>query len=137
MKLIGKYETSKVDKIFANHCYPRPFSFNQSVAAVFDNMAERSIPLYKEVVRHAAIWAKKYCHPQDLLYDVGCSTGESIRAICENLSNPPNIIGIDPSDHMIQAAKKKCAHQKISFINKSALDIEFNASAMIICNYTF
>jgi hypothetical protein len=54
------------------------FAFDEDVAAVFDDMLERSIPFYcaqQELIRQlgASLWV-----PGSSVYDLGCSTGTTL-----------------------------------------------------------
>lgn len=61
------------------------FQFDDEVAAIFENMAERSIPMYREAHRiHTAILEPALRQPCAVL-DVGASTGAFFTAICNRL----------------------------------------------------
>ena len=62
------------DKVFAA---PRErvgdFTFNEEVAAVFDDMVDRSVPFYQEIQRMVAELAVDFAQPGSNVYDLGCS----------------------------------------------------------------
>ena len=63
--------------------YSRPmpsieaFRFDQSVADVFQDMIERSVPGYALVLQLIGVLAEKYGQPGTRVYDLGCSLGAS------------------------------------------------------------
>ncbi len=148
---------SKVDAIFSenvktefstDHNIPT-FSFNETVASVFDDMIARSIPGYDEVQKLTELLALKLeLSNDDIIYDLGCSTGTSLVRIAETLKNNtqqetyklPQMIGIDNSAPMIEKLTEKLkAHDllnDIQAINNSIIDIELQTSKLIISHYT-
>lgn len=88
-----------------------PFSFNEQVATVFDDMADRSIPFYREVQRLTAALAQRYAQTGTTIHDLGCSTGTTISMIRDAISQhgPSNIslCGIDSSEAMCRKARSK------------------------------
>ena len=82
-----------------------PFEFNQGVADVFDDMAIRSIPNYSELQQIISEIVQVRYTSVGTIYDLGCSTGNTIYNILKKLhSTDVKIIGIDSS----QAMCNKC-----------------------------
>lgn len=82
------------------------FEFDDEVALIFDNMAERSIPLYHTAHKiHASVVAEMKKN-RDILgvLDIGASTGAFLNAICYELqqTRPENMLyqAIDNSEAM-------------------------------------
>jgi tRNA (cmo5U34)-methyltransferase len=140
------------DRVFSSSTepYTAPFSFSKEVCDVFDDMALRSIPLYREMLLTQAYWITQITHPGDTFYDLGCSTGSAIVATLSMLSKGHNlnIVGVDSSDEMIIKAKDKIerfqnssalgpSHSdcKIGFYKASLVDYELRTSAFISLNY--
>ena len=95
------------DRLFEQQCYPHPFEFNTEVAAVFDDMVSRSIPLYQEVNHCLVEWAFVNLQAEDLVCDLGCSTGTTLSAIGRQLTIPLRLMGIDQSTAMLKQAEDK------------------------------
>lgn len=60
------------------------FQFDEEVAAIFENMAQRSIPMYSEVHRlHVQMLAEQYFLGKEpvTLFDIGASTGRWFRVM--------------------------------------------------------
>lgn len=102
--------------------YPRKpsvFEFDDEVAQCFEDMALRSIPMYREVHRLHAALAQRYIRrmrssvkkgeiPKMVLVDIGASRGGFIKAFCNQFQIDPNkghpnliAIAVDPSRHML------------------------------------
>jgi tRNA (cmo5U34)-methyltransferase len=88
-----------------------PFSFTEEVASVFDDMANRSIPFYDEVQRLTVTLAHRYTRPRTNIYDLGCSTGTTIKQLREEITRHGpagiSIRGVDSSRAMCLEAEAK------------------------------
>jgi len=51
------------------------FRFDDSVASVFTDMVNRSIPSYADMVKYIGLLANRYVQEDSLVYDLGCSLG--------------------------------------------------------------
>ncbi len=86
------------DKVFANPVGQiDDFTFDDEVAAVFDDMVSRSVPQYPEIQRMLAELAVAFVSEGSRVYDLGCSTGTTLSMLHKNLRVPANLIGIDNS----------------------------------------
>lgn len=87
------------------------FEFDDEVATVFDNMAERSLPNYLsayQVVGHLA--ARMNLPKYSQVWDIGTSTGRGLLAIKEGVGLNPYLdyYGVDISEPMCQVAEGNC-----------------------------
>ena len=112
---------TKKDRLFLDEPYPKKFSFDKSVAEVFEDMAQRSIPGYKlqlelipSIVQQALSSAGK-----NLIYDLGCSLGSLSLALLQALEPPLKIIAVDSSMSMI--AKLDAKIQEFSMPSQHSL----------------
>jgi len=64
----------------------KQFEFDEEVAAVFDDMLERSVPFYKESQKITEFFALKNLSELAGVYDLGCSTASTLLNIHRNLS---------------------------------------------------
>jgi tRNA (cmo5U34)-methyltransferase len=98
------------DRLFAA---PRPriddFDFGRDTALVFDDMLQRSVPLYEEQQRLVGELAADFAADGTTLYDLGCSTGTSLLHVARYL--PPEVqlrfVGFDSSPEMLDLARQK------------------------------
>ena len=104
--------------------------FNDNVAENFDKHVNQSIPHYKDIQQYVTSLSEWFIKDNTLIYDLGCSTGETIKNICKlKVSTNFKIIGYDNSKKMISLAKKKLNLKKTSIkngrihINLKSLDV--------------
>ena len=58
-----------------------PFSFNQEVTEVFEDMIDRSVPGYNTTLRIIQQQAKNHYIDGSNVYDLGCSLGASTSSL--------------------------------------------------------
>jgi tRNA (cmo5U34)-methyltransferase len=99
------------DEIFRSSEQVRDFIFDQNVAGVFDDMLERSVPFYEEVQRMVMELARQALQQDGNVYDIGCSTGNTLLGIATLLDpdRPVRLVGLEPSPAMREQAAKKLA----------------------------
>jgi tRNA (cmo5U34)-methyltransferase len=88
------------------------FVFDSNVAAVFDDMLERSVPFYAEVQRMATELAVRFLGPESgVVYDIGCSTGQTLARLHRAIGprSGVRLVGIEPSAAMRQRALENLA----------------------------
>jgi len=129
----------KKDKIFRIDKIKTDFQFDREVAQIFDDMLNRSIPFYREVIEATGEILNSYLGKNPKIYDLGCSTGNTLLYIANVLKEKnPALIGIDNSKDMIEKAKEKAkAYGKE--INFSVSDIEkadISEADAVVMNYT-
>ena len=77
------------------------FRFDQSVADVFQDMIERSVPGYGVVLQLIGVIAEKYGQQDTRAYDLGCSLGASTLQLRRHLPDGCHVIGVDNSEAMV------------------------------------
>jgi tRNA (cmo5U34)-methyltransferase len=99
---------SQRDELFAQGHWQERFRFDASVAAVFDDMALRSIPLYRESLDAMGQWVRRQVRSHQVVYDLGCSTGSGLVA-CMAAVEPDfcRFVGVDTAPSMIERAQLK------------------------------
>lgn len=86
-----------------------PFEFNQDVAAVFDDMIQRSVPFYREIIQRQAQLIKLFYQPESLIYDLGCSNGNLGIHLCDVMQDHFKMIAVDSSKPMLTVYEEKLA----------------------------
>ncbi len=130
------------DELFAEGEFQKgSFSFDEGVATVFDDMANRSIPFYREVVHLTASVGMKFVPENGRIYDIGCSTGNTSLHLAKSLQEKKvQIIGIDPSVAMLKKANEKSAvytyGHEIKFCEGDVENFSFLPCHMMVMNYT-
>lgn len=97
------------DKLFntENSFGPGGFVFDARVSEVFDDMVNRSVPGYQTIQLLTADLANRL-HGGHPIYDLGCSTGNTLIAIIKRSTNQKlKLVGIDNSPDMLEICEKK------------------------------
>lgn len=131
------------DTVFRQRHEDSDFRFNEQVSRVFNDMLNRSVPFYEEVLRMSAELARQYTigktEPVNI-YDLGCSTGNMATAIAAEFKDKKFVYnGYDNSEEMLKRAEELTTSikQPVHFFNKDILDAPLTNAAVIIANYTF
>src|SRR5210317_545413 len=96
------------DTLFENKTPAEKFEFNERVADVFDDMLDRSVPFYSQVIEMSAEILGRTLQSGDTVYDLGCSTGTMLIALARKLeSENLDFVGIDNSSAMLDKALRK------------------------------
>lgn len=93
------------DKVFTKPI-KKQFEFDEEVAAVFDDMLERSVPFYKESQKITKFFVLKNLKENGILYDLGCSTASLLLNIQRDLQVQAGLIGLDNSEAMLSRARR-------------------------------
>lgn len=155
-------QTPAKDTIFQNPTHKK-FEFDAQVASVFDDMLARSIPYYKDTLelcvdfmaqniariaqakvtesrgtdfKSADSSAPLDSAPKSRIYDLGCSTGNTLLALRNRVDS--ELIGLDSSEAMIHQAKLKAKaySANIEFVCADFMEVAFARAQGFIANYT-
>ncbi len=85
----------------------KQFEFDENIASVFDDMLERSIPFYKEVIFLICNIVNTYAKENSVVLDLGCSTANTLLALQIKSDKKFNAIGYDSSEAMLEQARRK------------------------------
>lgn len=89
------------------------FSFDQSVALVFDDMVSRSVPFYAEIQRMIVEMANDFAVPGASVYDLGCSTGTTLVNLHHRLEPTIRFVGVDNSQEMLATCRAKLREHRV------------------------
>jgi len=122
------------DKVFKKPI-KKQFEFDENVAAVFDDMLNRSVPFYKEVIKLEVDLLKELLEDNSVVVDLGSSTGTFLINLAK--TKKLKLIGLDTSTAMIKRAKQKAKAfgVEVEFLQKDITKFIPNADA-IVANYT-
>ncbi|MGV7222512.1 MAG: carboxy-S-adenosyl-L-methionine synthase CmoA [Nitrospinales bacterium] len=132
---------SKKDKLFAGTEAPVKFEFDESVATVFDDMLERSVPMYTECQKLVVEMANCFIKDESKVYDLGCSTGTLIKLLATSLPDKSDVVfaGVDNSAPMLERARKKLNGivPECELIESDIeADLKMSNASLVIMNYT-
>lgn len=125
------------DKVFTKPI-KKQFEFDEEVAAVFDDMLQRSVPFYSESQKITEFFALKQLQDGGIMYDLGCSTATLLLSIRRKLQADATLIGLDNSEAMLEQARRKCeaygADVKVE--NADILEYDYKRADVFVSNYT-
>ncbi|MGD9717609.1 MAG: carboxy-S-adenosyl-L-methionine synthase CmoA [Sulfurimonadaceae bacterium] len=125
------------DKVFTKPI-KKQFEFDEEVAAVFDDMLQRSVPFYEESQKIAEFFILKKLQEGGVLYDLGCSTATFLIRLQRKLKNDALLIGLDNSEAMLEHARKKCEAfgADITVACADILEYAYKPADVFVSNYT-
>lgn len=122
---------------------PGSFRFDQPVVDVFDDMINRSVPSYQQIVKLIPTLTRSLNISRGNYYDLGCSTGTGLASIHRGLDqSPATLIGIDSSQEMAERARNNLrtlnlyAEQYLEIRCADINNTPIRNAAMVLMNFT-
>ncbi|WP_133470487.1 carboxy-S-adenosyl-L-methionine synthase CmoA [Paraglaciecola marina] len=129
------------DAIYSQPQQVAAFRFDQSVAEVFPDMIQRSVPGYNTIVDTIGQISAQYAQADSSIYDLGCSLGAASLSASKYIQGENcKIIAVDNSEAMA----KRCELHVKAFKSKTPItivcddiqNIEVNNASVVIMNFT-
>lgn len=129
------------DTLFNVEAVEEDFDFSERVVEVFDDMVDRSVPFYHQVIESSAQLLERFVTDGDRVYDLGCATGSSLLEFSRFLHHKNiHFIGIDNSSAMLEKAMLKAElfsqQDRVSFLLEDITEFSHQGAGAIILNYT-
>lgn len=129
------------DSLFDVNSISEDFIFNERVARVFDDMLDRSIPFYQEVILSIARIFNSTLKDGASVVDLGCATGGTLLQLSSLLEDKNlHYTGIDNSPAMLDQAKLKAElfskQDSLNFTKGDIIDVDQPGTSAFILNYT-
>jgi tRNA (cmo5U34)-methyltransferase len=137
---MSEFNETPKDKVFDEKIiHATDFKFDSTVANVFDDMVNRSVPFYGEMQRMIAEQAADYTRLKTNVYDLGCATGTTLIGMNTTIDPRIPFIGLDDSAKMLKKCHQKLTEAqfkrpfelKVADLN-TVIDLT-NASVVILC----
>ena len=117
------------------------FTFDESVAEVFPDMIQRSVPGYSNIITAIGMLAARFVTEYSNVYDLGCSRGAGILSIRRNVEKSGvKIIGLDNSEPMVERCRRhlEAYHSDIpvEILCDDIRHIEIENASMVVLNFT-
>ncbi|WGE76112.1 carboxy-S-adenosyl-L-methionine synthase CmoA [Actinobacillus equuli] len=117
------------------------FTFDESVAEVFPDMIQRSVPGYSNIITAIGMLAQRFVTEGSQVYDLGCSRGAGILSIRRNLqTDQVKIIGVDNSQPMVERCRShiNAYHSEVpvEILCDDIRHIEIKNASMVVLNFT-
>jgi tRNA (cmo5U34)-methyltransferase len=125
--------------------YSRPrssveeFVFDESVAAVFPDMINRSVPAYATIVQMTGMLCQRYLQPASNCYDLGCSLGATAVAMEPAVTNGHGqLIAVDNSAPMLDKLRQRIGdrHPVIRTVLADIREVEIEHASFVALNFT-
>lgn len=116
----------------------KQFEFDASVASVFDDMAARSIPFYKENLTLIARLLCAMLKENDTVIDLGCSTANTLLMLHKYSKVPLHLLGFDNAEAMLAIARQKSQAYGANLVLDKAdiTTLTIPSANAIVANYT-
>lgn len=117
------------------------FVFDEQVAAVFQDMVQRSVPGYQTIISAIGLLANRFAQPESRCYDLGCSLGAATQSMRHTIQQPGcEIIAVDNAPAMIDRCRKTIAPNQetvpVEFICSDIRDLPIENCSVAILNFT-
>ncbi len=113
-KDMERTKTAKTDAIFASKKKTvDDFDFGKQTAEVFDDMLDRSVPLYRELQRMIGEIAAEFAQEGSNVVDLGCSTGGTLLTLDQSIDKDVTLIGVDYSQPMLDRCRENTRKGRI------------------------
>ena len=127
-----------VDRVFTDTARAaRPFAFDADVAAVFEDMLDRSVPIYRELHDLTVRLCERHVPTAATIVDLGCSTGTTMLGIAQAVD--ADLIGVDYSQPMLDRCGERFAEASLTqptLICADAGDVDIPPADIVIANLT-
>ena len=127
------------DRVFSRNLSDvKAFEFNETVAAVFQDMISRSVPGYALLLHMIGLYAGIFIQPGSRVFDLGCSLGEATLVIAERTETIDcKIIAVDSSMAMINKCEQlTVTPHKIKWRCEDIRQTELSNASMVVLNLT-
>lgn len=129
------------DRLYQVDTVPEDFDFNERVVEVFDDMLDRSIPCYQNVIGETSRLLASHLHHGDTVCDLGCATGTALLYFARKLADRRlRFLGIDSSPAMLTKARLKAEfyveNDDVFFEQADIREIAQPETGAFILNYT-
>ena len=132
----------KKDRVFAKKKKKiKSFEFNEAVASVFDDMLNRSVPLYAESIQRQSQLAAGYYQEGSRIYDLGCSHGNIGVLILDQFGRRPvKMVAVDSSrpmiDRYLKRIKKYDPPCQVDLVCGFLENIQIRNASVVLINLT-
>lgn len=134
-------EKKSKDTLYQVPAVDEDFVFSDRVVEVFDDMLDRSIPFYHDVIKASGDLLQSFLTENDTVVDLGCATGRTLLEFSRIISHSSiQFIGVDNSPAMLDKGRLKAEmylkEKKISFLSEDITNVSMQNVGAFILNYT-
>lgn len=117
------------------------FRFDESVAEVFADMINRSVPGYGTLISMLGVIANRFAQPDSHCYDLGCSLGAATLAMRHGINKLGiAIIAVDNSEAMVEKCRQHITSDDggipVKVICDDIRNVEIKNASFVVLNFT-
>ncbi|MFI3157431.1 MAG: carboxy-S-adenosyl-L-methionine synthase CmoA [Methylococcaceae bacterium] len=117
------------------------FKFDDTVARVFPDMIQRSVPGYSAIISAIGLLAGRFAREHSVCYDLGCSLGAATLSMRHQIETENcRIIAVDNSEAMVtrfqQALQQDQAPVAVEVLCKDILEAAIENASVVVLNFT-
>ncbi len=117
------------------------FKFDETVAGVFPDMIQRSVPGYSAIISAIGLLAGRFAREHSVCYDLGCSLGAASLSMRHQIETENcRIVAVDNSEAMVtrfqQVLKNDQAPVAVDVQCKDIRDIAIENASVVVLNFT-
>ncbi len=134
--------TSPKDSIYASPIGEvGAFKFDETVASVFPDMIQRSVPGYNAIISAIGLLAGRFAREHSVCYDLGCSLGAATLSMRHQIgAENCRIIAVDNSPAMVtrfqEILQKDQAPVAVEVLCKDIREIAIENASVVVLNFT-
>lgn len=117
------------------------FTFDHTVAEVFPDMIQRSVPGYSTIIDNIGSLAKQFAQDDSQIYDLGCSLGAASLSMQRSIeANNCHITAVDNSDAMVSRCRTHINTFKsripVEVICDDIQNVKIQNASVVVLNFT-
>lgn len=117
------------------------FKFDETVACVFPDMIQRSVPGYSAIISAIGLLAGRFAREHSVCYDLGCSLGAATLSMRHQIdAENCRIIAVDNSEAMVtrfqQALQQDQAPIAVEVLCQDILEVAIENASVVVLNFT-
>ena len=117
------------------------FNFDATVADVFADMIDRSVPGYRSIITMIETLTEHYAQPGSTLYDLGSSLGASSLSMRRGITvDGCSIVSVDTSEAMIERCKKTIDRDHnptpVEMVCGDIREVDISNASVVVLNFT-
>lgn len=117
------------------------FQFDETVANVFADMINRSVPGYGTVINMVGVLANQYVKPASRCYDLGCSLGAATLSMRQRIrSDDVQMVAVDNAEAMIshfrEILERSPQGLPVELHCSDLRDVKIYDASMVVMNFT-
>jgi tRNA (cmo5U34)-methyltransferase len=117
------------------------FKFDETVAAVFPDMIQRSVPGYSAIISAIGLLAGRFAREHSVCYDLGCSLGAATLSMRHSIeAENCRIIAIDNSPAMVTRFRETLLKDRspvtVEVLCKDIREVAIENASVVVLNFT-